>query len=285
MAPKFTAKQWVSSHFLLLMLLALVLLPFLEVRAQRLQVTFLDVGQADSILIRTSEHTTILIDAGVDNRVVDELGKQMPFFNKTIDLFVLTHPDRDHHGGVMDILQKYDVKQVMLTGVVSKDPFYDTFLAELEQRAIEIIFPADNRDIHVGQNVYLDIMYPFAGQSFLGQEVQNKNNTSISMRLVRMTGDAAMEPLMLLTGDAEENQEREMLLAGQNMKAKVFKLGHHGSKTSSIAPFFNAIQPMEVVVSAGQDNKFDHPHPEVMERMQGLKIFRTMGNGAIRVEF
>ena len=109
------------SHLICIGILALVVFQFLQITDNQLRLSFLDIGQGDSILIQTPEHQNILIDAGEGSQVIGELGKQMGFFDKTINLFILTHPHRDHFGGLLEILQKYSVKQIMLTGVISND--------------------------------------------------------------------------------------------------------------------------------------------------------------------
>jgi len=277
MAPNLTRKQWVLSHLTLMLILGLVLIQFFQVHARGLSLSFLDVGQGDAILIQTPEFKNILIDTGPDGKVVEELGSALNFFNQKIDLFILTHPDLDHYGGILDILQKYEVKAIMLTGISSKSQLYQAFLAEMKKQDIQLILPTADRDWQISQGYYLDILYPFLGESLVGLETKNKNDTSISLILRDGSGRA----LALLTGDAEADQERDLLLSAQDFSAPLFKLGHHGSKTSNTQIFLDAISPQTVVVSAGLNNKFGHPHPEVMERVSHLKIFDTK-NGTFR---
>jgi len=277
MAPKLTSKQWALSHLILMLLLALSMYQFIGVNSQTLSISFLDVGQGDAILIQTEENKNILIDAGPDGKVVEEVSKKLGFFNQKIDLFILTHPDLDHYGGALDLLQKYPVDQVMLTGVSSGSQLYLAFLDELQKQEIPIIYPDNSKDLQIGQDAYLDILYPFDGQSLIGQEAKNKNDTSISL-IIR---NAAGEPLALLTGDAEERQERDLLLSAQDLSAPIFKLGHHGSKTSSTQLFLNAIDPKTIVASVGKDNKFGHPHEEVLTRISNLEFMSTAEGGTI----
>jgi competence protein ComEC len=281
---KLTAKQWVLSHFIAMSLLFLVGWSFFGVLGQSLAVSFLDVGQGDAILIQTPEYKNILIDAGVGSKVVDELGAQIGFFDKTIDLFVLTHPDIDHYMGLLDVFQKYEVEKILMTGVVSNNSIYKTFLKEVNERDIEVIFASADRDIQIGENVYLDVLYPFVGQSFMGQEVKDKNNTSVTIRVVRR-GEKGWENLVMLSGDAEIPQETELLLSGQDLEARVLKLGHHGSKTSTMDGFLGAVKPAVAVVSAGKDNKFGHPHAEVMEKVMNLEVMSTADEGVITLNF
>ena len=279
MAPLLTIKQWALSLTILALLLALSVFQFLQITGNHSELSFLDVGQGDAILIQTPEYKNILIDTGPDGKVVEELSKKLNFFNAKIDLFILTHPDLDHLGGILDILQKYPVKEVMMTGIGVENQLYSAFIQELKTRQIPIRYPDSSKDLQISRNLFLDILYPFAGQSLIGQEVKSTNNTSVAL----MLRDADKKPIVLLTGDAEEAEELDLLLSGQDLKTPVFKLGHHGSKTASSAPFLSATKPETVIVSAGKDNKFGHPHAETLERVKGTEILRTT-DGTITME-
>lgn len=273
-------KQWVLSHLILLMLLALCMQQFFHITNNNLSVAVLNIGQGDSILIQTPEHKNILIDAGLSGKIVEELGKQFGFFDKTIDLFIITHPDRDHYAGILDVMQKYTIKQLMITGISNPDPLYESFLQQILSKNTPIIFPNNNHDLQIGRNAYLDILYPFANQSLIGQEVKNKNNTSIVAHLRKADSDS----LILLTGDAEHDEEREILLSGQDVKSPILKLGHHGAKTSTSDEWLSAISPQTAIVSANIDNQFGHPHPETINKLSDIEVLQTV-NGTITFNF
>lgn len=277
MAPQLSIKQWALSLTILALVLALGVYQLVEITERHFSVSFLDVGQGDAILIQTPEYKNVLIDAGPDSKVVGELSKKLSFFNQQIDLFILTHPDSDHMTGIFDILQKYPVKEVIMTGIAGQSGLYREFLRQIGDDQIPIIYPASGHDLRIGNGYFLDILFPFEGQSLIGQEVKNTNNTSISL-VVR---DAAKKPIVLLTGDAEAPEELDLLLSGQDVSCPVFKLGHHGSKTASSALFLQAVQPQTVIISASKGNKFGHPNPETLERVKGLEVRQTMDEGAI----
>jgi competence protein ComEC len=315
---EFTRKQWAWFYAVCVGLLVLAVFQAIAVSAD-LQVSVLDVGQGDAILIKTPEHHNILIDAGPDGGVVEGLAGQMGFFDKTIDLFILTHPHRDHHGGILDVMQKYDVRRVMLTGADAGDPVYSAFLDAVRDRGTEVWFANSAEDVQIGPGLYLDVLFPFSGQSLVGQDVHNKNNTSIVARLVRwvandsegqivplasadevgndklydqqfgeiprFTRNDKLESLAMLTGDAEVEEEREILLAGFDVRADVLKLGHHGSRTATSDAFLAAVSPGVAIVSAGEGNKFEHPHPETMAKVQALEVKQTMLEGNIEFQF
>lgn len=280
MAPLFSSKQWVLSHLFLGLLLFLSTLTLPHALRQKTLVSFLDVGQGDAILVRTPEHKNILIDAGIGGSSVGILSQTLPFFNQKIDLFVLTHPDRDHFAGFLDILEKHPVAHVMLTGVVSEDPLYTHMLSVLKKRGIPLLIPENTADLQIGETLFLDFLYPFEGHSLVAQKVSDKNNTSLSLSLRTEEGNQ-----VLLTGDAEAPQERELLLSGQNLSSPILKAGHHGSRSSSIPAFLEAVSPDTVVISAGQDNPFGHPHPEVMERIKTLNVRQTLKEGTVTFAF
>ena len=280
---KLNRKTWAWFYGIGLGALALAVLQVTQL-AQAPSINFLNVGQGDAILIKTPEFHQILIDAGPGSAVVDELGKTMDFFDKSIDLFVLTHPDRDHFAGVLDVMQKYRIERILLTGVVSEDSLYREFLDQAKKIGIPIDFAESNQDIQIGPTLYLDIVYPPQGQTLLGQIPKDKNNTSTMLRLIRKEGDN-IEPIALLTGDAEAPEELEVLASGEDIGAKILKLGHHGSKSSTTQGFLRAVSPKTVVVSAGLGNRYGHPASETMEKVKGLEVRRTDQEGTIIFDF
>ena len=272
-------KRWVLSHIIMLLMLTLCAHQFFQITNNNLSIAVLDIGQGDSILIQTPEHKNILIDAGLSGKVVEELGKQFGFFNKTIDLFIITHPDRDHYAGILDVMQKYTISQLMITGIANPDPLYESFLQQIISKNIPIIFPKNNQDLQIGRNAYLDILYPFANQSLIGQKVKNKNNTSIVAHLRKADSNS----LILLTGDAEHEEEKEILLSGQDIKSPILKLGHHGAKTSTSDEWLAAVSPKTAIISANIDNQFGHPHQETLDKLSDLQILQTV-DGTIEFE-
>jgi competence protein ComEC len=270
----------VLSHATCVLFLTLILFQSARLIARPLSLTVLDVGQGDAILIQTPEYKTVLIDSGPDSSVLEELGARLPFFTKTIDLFLLTHPHLDHYGGILDIMSKYNVKTVALTGVSHSDPVYLEFLKAVRRKGIPIIYPQNNHDLQIGSNTFLDVLYPFEGQSLIGQQVDNKNNSSVITRLIQNS-----KPLAFLPGDAEQELEHEILLNGQDAPAQILKAGHHGSKTASTPDLINAVRPEKAVISVGTGNKFGHPHKEALERLKNIPTQRTDLDGTINFKF
>lgn len=245
----------------------------LRVRPE-LQVHMLDIGQGDAILIVTPEQHHILIDGGTGRSVLSELGEVMPHLFAEIDLLVLTHPHRDHMEGLIPVLQRFDVNAVLMSAPEYGSEVYSAFLNEMEGR--QVYFADDDMDFVLG-SVVLDVLYPF--KPFTGEELSNVNNVSPVIML------KYEEYRILLTGDAELEVEAELL--GLDLQADILKAGHHGSKTSSSLAFLEEVNPELMLISAGKDNSYGHPHPETLEKAADLdiEVLRTNLEGRISLIF
>ena len=242
----------------------------------KLHLHFFDVGQGDATLIVTPSGRQILIDGGYFPSVMNaHIGRNLPFYDSTIDIVIATHPDADHVTGLPNIFDRYEVGQFIYDGnLEGTSSLYDATLERLELHNVERKVAVLGEVIEVGDGVRLEIVHP---DGDLDDEI--RNNNSVSIRLVYGEFSA------LLTGDAEKEAEREMLQSGLPLQSLVYKVGHHGSRTSSTQPFLDAVQPQIAVISAGEENKFGHPHQEVVERLQamGIAILDTRELGTIEV--
>ncbi len=238
---------------------------------------FLDVGQGDAIFIKTPENHQILVDGGDKDYVIEELSEIMPFFDRTIDFMVLTHPHSDHIGGLIEVLKRFKVENILYTGVYFDDDMYSEFLKEINASGGRIFLAEASTDFRFGE-VYLDILYPFSNIS--GQRFSNINNSSVAMRVVY--GGRAV----FLGGDIEKEVEEKLLLSGENLWADILKVSHHGSKSSSMEEFLGRVGPEIAVIEAGRENKFGHPHAVTIRSLlrSGVdKIFRTDENGRVEI--
>lgn len=240
-----------------------------------LQVDFFDVGQGDAILIRTPNNKKILIDGGPDNTVLNHLGESLDFFDNQIDVMILTHPHADHVVGLVEVVKRYDIKQVYYTGVVHTTSDYLEWLAEIQAQQIPLAIVEAPFNLQVEDDLVLEFLYPQT--SFLQTRVDELNNTSIVNRLVYQ------EIEFLLMGDAEVEVEQELLSAQVDLSADVLKVGHHGSSSSSLEEFLLAVDPQYSVIMCGTDNEFGHPHLITLKRLErlGIKILRTDLDGTI----
>jgi len=253
-------------------------------RTNYLNVTFFDIGQGDSIFIETPQQNQILIDGGPSSAVIEKLGKEMPFWDRTIDLIILTHPERDHITGLLDVLRRYHVKNILWTGVIRDTPEYREWqrllLEEQKEGAAVFISRKGQRITCLKCNFKqwnLEILYPF--ENVAGKELENSNNTSIVARL------SLGQKIFLFTGDIEGSAERELILQGADIDSDILKVAHHGSKTSSIPEFISVVSPEVAVISVGKDNRYGHPHPKTLETLKqyGIKTLRTDEEGDIRI--
>lgn len=234
-----------------------------------LEVDFLDVGQGDAILIKTPMGQNILIDGGPDNTVIEHLSKNLPWWDRKIDLIILSHPHDDHITSLIDVIKRYRVARILYTGVVHTTPNYLTWLELVRDRNIPLVIIDRPQTIKLGEQCELKILHP--EKSVLGQRVNNLNSSSIVVKLIYQ------EMKFLFTGDIEIEIEQELVDNNINLSAQVLKAGHHGSDTSSSQRFLEAVKPETVVIQAGRDNDFGHPSRRVIKRLEriGAEILRT----------
>lgn len=241
---------------------------------QKLRVSFLDVGQGDSILIQTPSGKDMLIDGGGSNKVLARLGEQMSYFDRDIDVMLMTHPDADHVTGLIPVLEKYNVGMIVLSKGEGHTQVFDDVTKHVndEHANIQVGERGDLIDFHDG--VIVKILYPSANY------VAKKNDTNdASVSVLILYGDETF----LLTGDLPSTEEGKLISAGIPKNITVYKAGHHGSKYSSGEQLLTYIRPEYTVISAGKDNKYGHPNPEAMERLQkySKEIISTIGRGTI----
>lgn len=238
-----------------------------------LEIDFFDVGQGDGIFVETGDGKQMLVDGGPSNVILEKLGKEMGFYDRYIDLVILTHPEYDHIGGLIEVIKRYNIGAIITTGVVRDTNQYKEWIKIIEQKNIPIYIAQLGGQIDFGNNIKMDILYPF--ENLVGQEVSNTNNSSIVGKLVYKDFE------VLLTGDIEKSVERKLVNSGIDLKADVLKVPHHGSKTSSTEEFLQAVNSVINIIQAGKDNKYGHPHQEVLERM--ANVFITGKSGDVEI--
>jgi competence protein ComEC len=243
---------------------------------KRLEVDFLDVGQGDAELIRTPFGQNILIDGGPDSSVLKELSKNLPWWDRRLDLVILTHPHDDHVAGLNQVLKRYDVKKAAYTGVIHNSPAFLSWLDLINKKKIPMMIIDRPQKIVLGDGCFFDVLYPLT--SFLGKEVENLNNSSIVAKLVY--GQTSF----LFTGDAEQEEEKE-ILGAKYPGADVLKVGHHGSATASTEDFLAAVLPKIAVIEVGKNNDFGHPNGRTLKKLERIsaQIFRTDLDGTVKM--
>jgi competence protein ComEC len=242
----------------------------------RLHVSFLDVGQGDAAFLQTPSGRQILIDCGPDTALLQGLGKRMSFFDRSIDLLILSHADLDHIGGCIDVLRRYFVGSVLFPEVDADVPRFREFIAMLTEQSIPILLADPARDLDLGDGVTLDVLWPTPEAL---AEMDDRNDLSVVVKITHGSDS------ILFTGDIGEEAENALLVSGADVSARILKAGHHGSKTSSSTGFLLAVSPDLAIISAGKDNSFGHPHPSIIQRLQdmGAKTRSTAEEGTIEV--
>ena len=246
-------------------------------------ITFLDIGQGDATFIEFSDGQQMLVDCAIDARILEALGRVMPFYDFTLDYLVITHPDLDHYGGCVDVLKKLHVRHIVYSGLREEDSgYWNEFWFAIEKEKAMYHQMEEQQEWMVG-DATLHFLYPdhsipdnphIPGHA----GAMDKNNTSIVF-VVDAYGIRTM-----LTGDMEEPLEKYLIeTASAYLAAHILKAGHHGSGSSSSQSFLNLVQPEETVISAGENNPFHHPNERVLRRLKRMdaRIWRTDRQGDI----
>lgn len=242
-----------------------------------IEVIFFDVGQGDATLIQTNDGKQILIDGGPGKIILSKLGDAMPYWDRAIELVILTHPHADHLDGLIEVLKNYDVKKVLDSRVSYHTADYAEWRRLLEEKQIKTVTAKSGQRIHITQSAYLDVLAPF--ENFTATTPKNIHDATV---VTRFYGGSTS---ILFTGDIERRLEFELVSRGLDVDANILKIGHHGSKTSSSEYFLKAVSPETAIISAGAKNRYGHPHQSVLDRLErlGIKIRRTDIEGDIRL--
>ena len=239
----------------------------------KLHVWFLDVGQGDAILIRAPDGRQILVDGGPSPAaLLDELGAVLPFWDRSLDLVVLTHGDADHVSGLVPLLERYEVTAAV-DGAQPGDRESAAWMAAIEDAGIPRVTATRGTRLAAGA-MMLTVLSPDARGT---GGAWSSNDGSLVLRL-----DYG-ETSVLLTGDAEEAAEQAMMAAGLPLDVDVLKVGHHGSAASTSAAFLAQVAPQVAVISVGAENRFGHPSDEVLARLASMQVLRTDKHGRIEV--
>lgn len=247
-------------------------LPSASASTKQMKVHFIDVGQGDSILIQTPKGENILVDGGprkAGKGLVDYLKKSGV---KKLDYVIATHPDADHIGGLVSVLNSISVKNFVNSGKVHTTDTYNQILTLVKNKKIKYIEP-EIEQILIGNwtsDFYLQVL-------FADPLATDTNDASIVLK----TGYKDVE--FLLMADASNDLEELLVDSYDSLKVQILKAGHHGSNTSSSKYFLDAVQPEVAILSYGKNNSYKHPHSEVLQNLKAAnsKVYATAENGTI----
>jgi competence protein ComEC len=238
-----------------------------------LTVSYIDVGQGDSILIQSPNGKNMLIDAG-------ESTAQTAVYNylkgkgvKKIDVLVATHPHADHIGGMAYIINNFEIGSIYMTKVTTTTKTYETLLTTIKSKGLSI------NTAKAGVTIALDSALTVIMVAPVGSSYTDLNNYSAVIKITYNKNS------FLFAGDAGNDSEQEILNSGANIKADVLKVGHHGSATSTSISFLKAVSPKYAVISVGKGNSYGHPTQSALDRLNaaGAKIYRTDDGGTVAI--
>lgn len=247
-----------------------------SVTSSNLQVAFLNVGQGDAIFVTAPGGNQMLVDGGANNSVLRELGKVMPFYDRSIDVVVATHADQDHIGGLIEVLKRFKVDLFVRSNTTSTSAVYKELEALIAEKNIKEQVITTPINLILGAGAEFDIVFP--DQNTAGWET---NESSIVGKLVYGQNS------FLLTGDSPQKIEKYLVSKyGSFLDSDVLKAGHHGSKSSSAEIFVGTVSPVYSVISAGLNNRYGHPSPEIVDLFTSFQeqILSTFNQGGIIFE-
>lgn len=268
------------AHYLLI---ALALIAFclymygsVETKAGQFKVSFLSVGQGDSIYIEAPNGKQMVIDGGPSGSLTKAIKSELPPGDTSIDVLVLTHPDADHYAGFVDFLKTYTVGTVIESGKTSNAKTYQLFESLIVENNIPKVIARKGTKVTLDEfnNVTYTVLFPDRDVSGLAT-----NDASIVGRLVYKNVS------VMLTGDAPISTERLIVADNkpEDIKSTILKVGHHGSRTASSMAFLKAVNPEVAVISVGKNNRYGHPHQEIVDRIKSLfiEVLMTKDEGTI----
>lgn len=242
-----------------------------------LHVSFLDVGDGDAILIQRGSQQ-VLVDGGPSPQAIAlELSREMPFWDRTVDLLVLTHPEADHITGLVEVLRRYQVGQVLYLDLDGESPIYGEWRELIEEGGIKQTMASDGQQIELCDGAVMKVLNP--STMLLSGTESDVNNNSVVLRL--SLGNISF----LLTADIMREAEWALIKNRAALTSTVLKVAHHGSETSTTSEFLAVVNPRVAVISCGAENRFGHPSPDVLSRLEvsvgSDNIYCTAEHGTI----
>lgn len=264
------------------LLIVLILINFIiYIFPQKLRIFFIDVGQGDSTLIITPDKKTVLIDGGGSDSF--DVGEKvlLPYLLDRrilkVDYVLISHFDTDHCGGILTIMEKVKVKNIIISEQAEHSENYERFKKLMIHKKIRLIEVKKGDKIKIGRYSEFKILFPTS--RLLSENLLNNNSIVAQFNYNNFK--------MLFTGDIEKLAEQQILKAEKaEIRADILKVAHHGSKTSSIPEFIKAVKPKIALIGVGKNNTFGHPNQQTIKNLENIKcrIYRTDLQGEIIIK-
>ncbi|MBW1870696.1 MAG: DNA internalization-related competence protein ComEC/Rec2, partial [Deltaproteobacteria bacterium] len=273
--------RWAAVSGLGLLVVLWVIGRLAPIFSDKLEVTFLDVGQGDSTLVRLPGSDTILIDGGEAQEGGFDTGRQIIarfLWGQGIthlDTVVVTHPQSDHAGGLASIVRIFRPRELWTAQALEDKPATEALARAAKETGTHVRQLRAGQQMLATEGLVVDVVWPTKA----AQELSD-NERSLVLRI------SYGQHTFLLTGDLEKDGEAGLIARAIELEADVLKLGHHGSRNATSNELLEKVKPDFAVASAGRDNSYGFPHPELLERLEaaGVRVFRTDLHGAVSFE-
>lgn len=269
--------EWLKANKIKLTILALLVGSLLvwgfvfSLPDGKLHLRVYDVGEGDSIFLETAAGYKILVDGGPDNKVLDYLGKDMPFYSKQLDLLISTHPDADHLSGLLEVVKRYKIKTLWVNGYQLDSRLFKSWNSLLAEKKVPEVVVYQGDKLVFPDKTQIQVLWP--KKDFVAS---SDNSYSIVVQLTYGDFDA------ILTGDADQKVQP---YTSSTAHVEVFKVPHHGAKTAINETYLSTLSPEVSIISVGAKNPYGHPSAEAINLLKkaGSKVYRTDKNGTIEV--
>ena len=261
-------------------LILLIFFVYFKSNDGKLHLVVCNVGQGDAIFIRTASKADILIDGGPDKKVLECLGRHMPFWDRSLDIIILTHPDADHLTGLIDVIERYKIRYLLTQPNPGKTQIYELFTNVLAEEKISAKYVSAGNGFSVGGETNFKILWPASDKP---QEMtQNSSKASLN-RFSVISVLSYGKFSALLTGDA--GSEIQDKIASSVGDIDVLKVPHHGSKTGMSDYFLSLVKPELALISVGENNRYGHPTKFILDLLKnrGVKTLRTDQSGDLEI--
>ena len=277
-------RLWKYIFVLLLLVLALEVIAVYQLPDSKFHIVACDVGEGDATLL-IYRNIQILVDGGPNSKVLTCLGRHLPFWDRRIELVILTHPDRDHFLGLIDVFKNYKIDSYLYNPITVSKPEYKVLEREVGRGGVARYNPINGQRLRLGL-IYLDTLSPLAQLPFINRQFSNEkevpDNETNQYSIVSLVSFGKFRAI--LTGDMTPSVSDGLAAARPDISVNYIKVPHHGSKNGLTQNLLEILRPQIATISVGK-NLYGHPAPEIVEMLneKGVKTLRTDEEGDIEV--